>query len=261
MTEQLAGGAAFPDLRGTSVFITGGGAGIGAALTEAFLEQGARVAFCQRSDVTVFCDRMETRHGNRPLFLQCDVTDEPALRAAMAEAASEHGPITVLVNNAANDIRHDTLEISSDEWDDLIAVNLKSYFLTTQIAVPGMMEAGGGAIVNFSSISYMMGMAEMTAYTTANGGITAMTRGHAREFGRDGIRVNAVAPGWVLTERQLRLWASPEALDDFLTKQCLGRHLEPADLAGPVLFLASQASAMITGQCLAVDGGVVTTAA
>ncbi|MBV7394176.1 SDR family oxidoreductase [Mameliella alba] len=257
----MAGGAMFPDLRGASVFITGGGSGIGAALTEAFLQQGAKVAFVQRSDVTVFCDRMETRHGNRPLFLPCDITDERALRIAMAKAAHAHGPITVLVNNAANDTRHDTLSTTSADWDALIAVNLKSYFLTTQIAVPGMMEAGGGAIVNFSSISYMLGMAEMTAYTTANGAITAMTRGHAREFGRDGIRVNAVAPGWVLTERQMRLWASPEALDDFLTKQCLDRHLAPRDIAGPVLFLASRASEMITGQCLAVDGGVVTTAA
>ncbi len=261
MADQPIRDANFPDLAGVSVFITGGGAGIGAALTEAFLQQGARVAFVQRTDVTVFCDRMETRHGNRPLFLPCDVTDEPALRAAMANAARAHGPITVLVNNAANDTRHDTLTTTSSEWDSLIAVNLKSYFLTTQIAVPMMQQAGGGAIVNFSSISYMLGMGEMTAYTTANGAITAMTRGHAREFGRDGIRVNAVAPGWVLTDRQLRLWATEEALADFLERQCLGRHLEPHDLAGPVLFLASQASAMITGQCIAVDGGVVTTAA
>jgi NAD(P)-dependent dehydrogenase (short-subunit alcohol dehydrogenase family) len=153
------------------------------------------------------------------------------------------------------------LSLTSTDWDTAMAVNLKSYFLTTQAVVPMMQAAGGGAIINFSSISYMLGMAEMTAYTTANGAITAMTRGHAREFGREGIRVNTVAPGWVLTERQLRLWASKEALADYLPRQCLGRHLTPADLAGPVLFLASRASAMITGQCLAVDGGVVSVAA
>ncbi|SMX49143.1 SDR family NAD(P)-dependent oxidoreductase [Maliponia aquimaris] len=251
----------FPDLKGGSVFVTGGGAGIGAALTEGFVAQGARVAFVQRSDATALCDRLEATYGARPLFIPCDITDEPALRAAIARAAEAHGPITVLVNNAADDTRHDTLTLSSEGWDRAIAVNLKSYFLTTQAIVPMMQAAGGGAIVNFSSISYMLGMSNMTAYTTANGAITAMTRGHAREFGRDNIRVNAIAPGWVLTERQLRLWASPEALEEFLPKQCLGRHLVPEDIAAPVLFLASRASAGMTGQCMAVDGGVVTVAA
>lgn len=261
MAEQPQGDFVYPGLGGASVFITGGGAGIGAALTAAFLAQGARVAFVQRSEASGFCDRMQEIHGRRPLFIPCDVTDEPALLAAIDKAATAHGPITVLVNNAANDTRHETLTTTSPEWDAAIAVNLRSYFLTTRAVVPMMQLAGGGAIVNFSSISYMLGMGEMTAYTTANGGITAMTRGHAREFGPDNIRVNAIAPGWVLTERQLRLWATEENLAAFLPRQCLPRHLEPEDIAGPVLFLASRASAMITGQCIAVDGGVVTTAA
>ena len=261
MQDKAAPDYVYPDLKGASVFITGGGAGIGAALTEAFVAQGAQVAFVQRSDATAFCDRLEATYGLRPLFLPCDVTDGPALHNAIASAAEAHGPMTVLINNAANDTRHDTLSLSSDGWDAAMAVNLKSYFLTTQAIVPMMQAAGGGAIINFSSISYMLGMGEMTAYTTANGAITAMTRGHAREFGGDGIRVNTVAPGWVLTERQLRLWASEEAMSDYLPRQCLARHLSPEDLAGPVLFLASRASAMITGQCLAVDGGVVTVAA
>ncbi|KUF11287.1 SDR family NAD(P)-dependent oxidoreductase [Pseudoponticoccus marisrubri] len=251
----------YTDLDGASVFITGGGAGIGAALTEGFLEQGARVAFVQRSDASEFCDEMAARHGSRPLFLPCDVTDTEALRRCIAEAAEAHGPISVLVNNVANDARHDTLDMEEADWEAALAVNLRPYFFATQAVVPMMKRMGGGTIVNFSSISYMVGAAEMPAYTAANGAITALTRGHAREFGRDGIRVNAVAPGWVLTERQMRLWASPEALGAFLERQCIGRHLTPVDMVGPVLFLASSASSVITGQCIAADGGVVTVAA
>lgn len=250
----------YSDLHGASIFITGGGSGIGAALTEAFLMQGARVAFVQRSDPTVFCDRMQTRYGVRPLFIQCDITDTDALRRAIDSAAAAHGPITVLVNNAANDSRHKTLETDEAGWDAAMAVNLKAYFFATKAVIPMMISAERGAIINFSSISYMMGLSEMPAYTSANGAITAMTRGHAREFGANGIRVNALAPGMVLTERQMRLWVTQEGLDSHLARQCLPVHLEPKDIVGPVLFLASEASAMITGQCIAVDGGVVTVA-
>lgn len=254
------GVARFDDLSGRSVFITGGGAGIGAALTDGFLAQGAQVAFVQRSDGTEFCAAMKARHGRAPLFLQGDVSDPEALDAAINGAADAHGPITVLVNNAADDTRHTTAETDAIAWRRALAVNLDAYYLATRTVVPMMIDEGGGAVVNFSSISYMLGMAEMPAYTTANGAITAMTRGHAREFGPKGVRVNAVAPGWVLTERQKRLWATPDALDAFLPRQCLPRHLAPQDLVDPVLFLTSEASAMITGQCIAVDGGVVTVA-
>ncbi len=250
----------FPDLDGASVFITGGGAGIGAALTEGFLAQGAHVGFVQRSDASAFCDDMQDRYGRAPLFVRCDVADVPALESAIAEVAAAQGPIRVLVNNAANDTRHTTLDTDAKAWREILAVNLDAYYVATRAVVPMMQAQGGGAVVNFSSISYMLGMGEMPGYTTANGAITAMTRGHAREFGTDGIRVNAVAPGWVLTERQLRLWADPEALADYLPRQCIPRHLTPQDLVDPVLFLASKASAMITGQCIAVDGGVVSVA-
>ncbi|MBF9032697.1 SDR family oxidoreductase [Rhodobacterales bacterium HKCCE2091] len=249
----------FPDLDGRSVFITGGGKGIGAALTEGFLRQGARVAFVQRSDAAGFADRMAEETGNRPLFLQCDVTDTAALRAAMARAAEAHGPVTVLVNNAANDERHATLDVDEAFWDWSQAVNLKSYFFACQAAIPGMQAAGGGAIVNFSSISYVMGASGYAAYTSANGAITAMTRSLAREFGPDGIRVNALLPGWVLTERQLEKWADPDSLAAHLDRQCLKRHLEPRDMVGGTLFLASDASRAMTGQALVIDGGVVVT--
>lgn len=252
-------GAVFPDLREASVFITGGGSGIGAALTEAFLRQGARVAFVQRSDATAFCDRMEADTGRRPLFLPCDITDVPALRAAIDGAAAAHGPVTVLVNNAANDVRHATLDVTVAEWDANQAINLRPYFFACQAVIPMMRAAGGGSIVNFSSISYMMGLGGMPSYTAANAAITALTRGLAREWGPDRIRVNALAPGWVLTDRQKDLWVTPEALAAHLDRQCLKETLQPGDIAGGVLFLASDASRMMTGQVMVIDGGVVVT--
>jgi len=251
--------AHFPDLKGASVFITGGGSGIGAALTDGFLEQGAKVAFVQRSNASAFCDEMEAKHGARPLFLPCDITDIGALTSAMDTAAEQHGPVTVLVNNAANDQRHTLEDVDEAYWDWCIAINLKAYVFACQHAVKGMRAAGGGAIVNFSSISYMMGNAGYPIYTTANSGINGLTRSLAREFGPGNIRVNAVAPGWTLTQKQKDLWATPEGLAAHLDRQCLKRELAPEDLVDPVLFLSSKASAAMTGQALVVDGGVVVT--
>lgn len=249
----------FPDLAGASVFITGGGSGIGASLTEGFLRQGARVAFIGRSDRSAFVEEMRETTGTAPLFLQGDITDIARLRSAMDEAAEAHGPISRLVNNAGNDDRHDTPDVDEAYWDDMIAINLKAYFFACQHAVPAMKAAGSGSIVNFSSISYMMGNAGYAIYTASNGAITAMTRSLAREFGADGIRVNALAPGWVLTQKQLDLWADPEGLAAHMDRQCLKEHLKPADIVAPALFLASDASRMMTGQAMVVDGGVVTT--
>ena len=249
--------ATFRDLEGASVFITGGGSGIGAALTEGFLKQGAKVAFVGRSDASEFVERMERETGNRPLFIQCDITDISALKTAIADAAHAHGPIGVLVNNAANDQRHATLDVDEDFWDWSQAINLKAYFFACQAVLPGMQQLGGGAIVNFTSISYMMGNSGYPAYTTANSGINGMTRSLAREFGPDRIRVNALAPGWVLTDKQLDKWATPEALAAHLERQCLKDHLASQDIVESTLFLASKSSRMISGQALVVDGGVV----
>lgn len=249
----------FDDLFGRSVFITGGGAGIGAALTEAFVAQGARVAFVQRSDATAFCDEVAARHGIRPLFLRCDITDSTALQAAIGTAGEAHGSVQVLVNNAANDQRHRAEDLDEAGWNASLAVNLSAYFFAIQAVVSQMRAAGGGSVINFSSIAYMMGNAGYPAYVTANAGITGMTRALAREFGPDGIRVNALAPGWVLTERQRRLWATPEDLEAHLRKQCLKEHLTPEDITGGTLFLASDASRMMTGQVMVIDGGVVVT--
>ncbi len=251
--------ALFPDLKGTSVFITGGGSGIGAALTAGFLAQGAKVAFVQRSDATAFCDEMEKAHGNRPLYLPCDITDIPALKAAMDKAADAHGTISVLVNNAANDQRHASEDVTEEYWDWCQSINLKPYFFACQHAIPGMRQQGGGSIINFSSISYMMGNAGYAGYTTANSGINGMTRSLAREFGPDHIRVNALAPGWVLTQKQKDLWVTPDALAAHIGRQCLPDEIVPEDIVDPVLFLASDSSRMMTGQALVIDGGVVVT--
>ncbi len=249
----------YPDLKGASVFITGGGSGIGAALTEGFLRQGAKVAFVQRSDASAFVAEMTEKTGNTPLFLPCDITDVARLRACVDEAAAAHAPVTVLVNNAANDKRHTAEEVTEEFWDWSQAINLKSYFFACQAVVAGMRAAGGGAIVNMTSISYMMGNAGYPAYTTANSGINGMTRSLAREFGPDNIRVNALAPGWVLTEKQLQMWTTPEALAEHMNRMCLKRHLAPEDIVGPMLFLASRTSGAMTGQALVIDGGVVVT--
>lgn len=251
--------AIYPDLKGASVFITGGGAGIGAALTEGFLRQGAKVAFVQRSDGSAFCDAMERATENRPLFMACDITDVDALKAAVGQAAAAHGPVRVLVNNAANDQRHDVMAVDEAFWDWSMAINLKAYFFACQAVVPGMRGLGGGSIINFSSISYMMGNAGYTLYTTANSGINGMTRSLAREFGPDRIRVNALAPGWVLTQKQKDLWVTPDGLAKHLERQCLKDTLGPEDIVGGTLFLASDASRMMTGQALVIDGGVVVT--
>jgi NAD(P)-dependent dehydrogenase (short-subunit alcohol dehydrogenase family) len=249
--------ATFHDLAGASVFITGGGNGIGATLTDGFLAQGAKVAFVGRSDAAPFVAQMAEKHGVAPLFIRCDITDIPALQDAIAQAATAHGPLRVLVNNAANDTRFDADTITEQDWDASQAVNLKAYFFACQAAARQMRGNGGGAIVNYASISVMMGLPNLAPYIAANAGIMGLTRTLAREWGPDNIRVNALAPGWVLTDRQKRLWITPEALQAHLDRQCLKTPLDPDDVLGGTLFLASDTSRMMTGQTLVIDGGVV----
>lgn len=251
--------ATYDDLRDASVYITGGGSGIGAAITDAFLGQGAKVAFIGRSDATDFVTEMEAKHGTRPLFIQGDITDAKALSDSMEQAQAAHGPITTLINNAANDKRHTIEEVDDAFWDWMIAVNLKAYFFACQAVLPQMRRAGFGSIINFSSISYMMGNAGYPIYTAANSGINGMTRSLAREVGPDKIRVNALAPGWVLTQKQIDMWVTEKGLAAHLDRQCLKDTLAPEDIVGGCLFLASQSSKMMTGQALVIDGGVVVT--
>ncbi len=250
----------FPDLQGASVFITGGGSGLGAHLTEGFLRQGAKVAFIQRSETCVFAEKMAEETGNKPLAMQCDISDASQLKKTIAEAASIHGPVTVLVNNAANDRRHTTEDVDEAFWDWSMSINLKAYFFACQAALPAMRRAGGGSIINFSSVSYLKGNIGYPAYTTANAGITGLTRSLAREFGPDGIRVNALVRGWVQTKSQLEARADPEEDNSHhLQQQCLKHPLAPSDVVGGMLFLASKASSAMTGQALVIDGGVVST--
>jgi NAD(P)-dependent dehydrogenase (short-subunit alcohol dehydrogenase family) len=249
--------AKFPDLEGASVLITGGGSGIGAALTEGFMRQKARVAFVDIAEgpSNALADRLGNEFGARPLFLKADLRDIEALRAAVAKAAAAHGDVTVLVNNAALDDRHAVEDVSVEFWDNNQAINLRPHFFTAQAVAPGMKKAGRGSIINFTSTSFLINHPDMPSYTAAKAGIIGLTKGLAGRLGRDGIRVNAIAPGWVITARQKELWATEEALAAHVAKQCIREVMQPDDLVGPVLFLASDASRMLTAQTLIVDGG------
>lgn len=252
--------AQFPDLKGQSVLITGGGSGIGAALTEGFLRQGAKVAFIDIAAEAsrTLCDRLQMEIGARPLFLETDIRDILALQAAVREAADANGPITVLVNNAAVDDRHKLAEVTVDYWENNQAINLRPHFFTAQAVAPGMKAAGGGSIINFSSTSFMINHPDIPSYTAAKAGIIGLTKGLAGHLGPDNIRVNAIAPGWVLTERQRKLWATGEGIAEFVQKrQCIKREMQPEDIVGTCLFLASDASRMLTAQTIIVDAGVM----
>jgi NAD(P)-dependent dehydrogenase (short-subunit alcohol dehydrogenase family) len=249
----------FPDLKDKAVLITGGGSGIGAALTEGFAAQGSKVAFIDVAGAPSreLVDRLAGISRHAPLFIQADLTDLEALKQAVAQAESAHGPARVLINNAALDDRHELLKITGDYWDANQAINLRPVAFTAQAVAPGMIAAGGGAIVNFTSTSYMLNIGAMPAYTAAKAGIVGLTKGLAGRLGPDGIRVNAIAPGWVMTERQKKLWVTEEGLAAMIERQCLKRPIEPDDMVGPCLFLASKASAMITAQVLIADGGMM----
>ena len=249
--------AEFHDLEGAAVLITGGGSGIGAAVVEGFVRQRARVAFIDIAEEAsiALCDHIERETGRRPLFLAVDLRDVEALRAAVASAAAVHGPATVLIINAALDDRHAVEEVTVDYWDNNQAINLRPHFFTAQAVAPGMKSAGKGSIINFTSTSFLINHPDMPAYTAAKAGIIGLTKGLAGRLGKDGIRVNAIAPGWVITERQQKLWVTDETLAAHVAKQSIKEVMRPDDIVGPCLFLASDASRMLTAQTLIVDGG------
>ncbi len=254
MTERLA--AIYPSLSGRNVLVTGGASGIGAAIVRAFAAQGAKVGFVDLLEDAGAALAAELSAGGADVrFLPVDLTDIAALRDAVAAFAAALGPIDVLVNNAANDTRHDWRTETPETWDARVAVNLRHFFFAIQAVAPGMIEAGRGSIVNFGSISWRTGLGGMPAYTASKAGIEGLTRSFARDLGPHRIRVNCVLPGWVMTERQLALWVDENAARVIAERQCLPDRIQPDDLARMVLFLASDDSAMCTSQSFVVDGG------
>ncbi|HVO12666.1 MAG TPA: SDR family NAD(P)-dependent oxidoreductase [Vicinamibacteria bacterium] len=251
--------ATYPSLRDRAVLVTGGASGIGASIVEHFALQGSRVAFLDRlpDPAEALVAGLSGRAPHAPVFLPCDVTDIAALRAAFAAAATQLGPVRVLVNNAANDDRHRLEEVTPEYWDERIAVNLRHYFFAAQAVVPGMKAAGGGAIVNLSSIAWVIPSTGLPVYVTAKAGIVGLTRTLARELGEANVRVNCVMPGAIATERQRRLWYTPEYRAVIASRQALQCELVPADVARLVLFLAADDASAITSQSYVVDGGWV----
>jgi D-xylose 1-dehydrogenase len=247
----------FPSLRGKTAFVTGGGSGIGAAIVESFVDQGARVAFVDIDEAAskALCDQLRAQYGSAPHFTGCDIADIPALQAAMERTGRDLGDIGVLVNNAANDQRHPWQEMTPAYWDERMAINLRPMFFAIQSAAPQMKRLGGGSIVNFGSISWKVRMGGAAAYTTAKAAVHGLTRGMARDLGPDGIRVNTVLPGWVMTERQKKLWVDDAAETLLDQEQCLRGRIQPIDLARLVMFLASDDARMCTAQDFTVDGG------
>lgn len=249
--------ARYEDLRELVVLITGGGSGIGAALVRAFVRQGARVAFVDLDDTAsrALCDEVQQAGFERPLYQPCDLRDIGALRACVELVDNTLGSVGVLINNAARDTRHQLAELTPEQWDEAMATNLKPHFFTAQAVAEGMRSRGRGSIINLGSNSALLGLAGYPAYVSAKAGCAGLTKALARELGPDGIRVNTLVPGWVMTKRQKALWATPEAVAECLAQQCLKTTVEEADIANAALFLASDASRMITGQSLVVDGG------
>lgn len=250
--------AIYPSLKDRSVFITGGGSGIGAAIVGHFCAQGARVAFVDIDDAasTALVADIEKRGDAVPHYAHCDLRDIAALKTSIADAAAVNGPIRVLVNNAARDDRHSLESVTTEFFDERIAVNLRHQFFAAQAVAPMMAQSGGGAIVNLGSVSWMDKNPGMPVYLTAKSAVQGLTRGLARDLGPKSIRVNTVVPGWIMTERQIKLWLTPDGERELMKKQCLPEKLYPPDIARMVLWLAADDSRLVTAQNFIVDGGL-----
>ena len=243
----MSGYASYPSLVDRGVLVTGGASGIGAGLVSQFVTQGARVAFI---DIDAPASRalaaeLEGVHRHSPLYLECDITDTEALAVSIDTAQQALGGISVLVNNAGNDQRHSVESVTPDMWDERMAVNLKHQFFASQRVFNGMKRRGHGAIVNFSSTSWVMGEGGYVCYTTAKAAIVGLTRSLARDFGEANVRVNAVLPGWVMTERQITLWLDEEGERMLYERQALKHKLYPDDIARMVLFLCADARSIM----------------
>lgn len=251
--------AIYPDLANSCVFITGGASGIGKALVTAFHQQGSKVAFidCQQDRAEQLCLDLSEGSQTAPFFQYCDVQDINALQNCIAEVTEVFGPIKVLLNNAGSDQRQQFDQLTAAEWDQCLNINLKPHFFTAQAVAKQMRQHACGSIINISSNSAMLGLTGYPAYVAAKAGILGLSKALARELGPTGIRVNSLVPGWVMTEKQQQLWVTEQALADCLAQQALKQTIAEHDIAAAALFLASDASRMITGQALVVDGGRV----
>jgi D-xylose 1-dehydrogenase len=240
------------------VFVSGGSSGIGAELVRAFAEQGARVAFCgtKPEGGQALIDEVLAAGHFRPWYAAVDVRDTAAYQAALARLIAEAGPVQVLVNNAGRDDRHRMEDVTPEFWDDRLSLNLKHYFFAIQSVAPGMAAAGGGAVINMGSVSWMRGRPNLAGYTTAKAGILGLTRTLARELGGRNIRVNAIVPGAIVTERQTTLHRDPAVDQAFLDAQCLKIRLDAGHVARATLFLASDDADGMTGQHVLVDAGI-----
>ncbi|MCB1332620.1 MAG: SDR family oxidoreductase [Roseivivax sp.] len=247
--------ARYPSLKGKSVFVTGGASGIGAEIVSAFADQGARVGFVDFNAEAA--EALIAKTPGEVHFAQCDLRDINALRGAFAALEKAAGPATVLVNNAARDDRHDWRDVTPEYWDERMNTNLRHMFFAMQAVAPGMIAAGGGSIVNMGSNSWWEAVGNFPAYATAKSAVHGLTRTMARDLGGHRIRVNTVVPGWVMTERQKELWATPEALERHRQNQCLPDLIEPVYLARMVLFLASDDAAMCTANNYMVEAGSI----
>ncbi|MDF2811727.1 MAG: 3-oxoacyl-ACP reductase [Microvirga sp.] len=250
--------ATYSDLVGKVVLITGGGSGIGEAIVRRFAEQECKVAFIDIArDASERLTRELMARGLSVRFEHADLTDIAALRAAIGRIRETLGPIQILVNNAAHDERHPTPDVTPEYWDARIAVNLKHQFFAAQAVLPDMQRAKEGIIVNFGSFSWMIGQGGMAAYTAAKSAVLGLTRSLARDYGPYNIRVNAIAPGWIMTQRQIEKWLTPEGEQELMQRQCLKRKLMPDEIARFTVFLASEEASACTNQQYVVDGGWV----
>ncbi|MEM7361253.1 MAG: SDR family NAD(P)-dependent oxidoreductase [Pseudomonadota bacterium] len=249
--------ANYPSLQEQTVFITGGATGIGATMVTAFCQQGARVAFVDIDDVAAqkLIAQISDANIPAPWFRQVDVTDIDQLQSAIADASEELGQIHSLINNVANDSRHDPMQMNETAWRKCMAVNLDASFFASQAAAKIMRSQQRGSIVNLSSINAILGPANMTGYVTAKAGINGMTKALAKDLGNSNIRVNAILPGWVVTDRQLNTWLTEDAEREWSRQVALSQRITPDDVANLALFLAADESRMITGQCLTIDAG------
>jgi NAD(P)-dependent dehydrogenase (short-subunit alcohol dehydrogenase family) len=249
--------ARYPSLQDRAVLITGGATGIGATLVEAFAGQGAKVGFidlaADEGHALALGLAAASRHA--PQFIAADLSDVESLRAAITALRERTDPFTVLLNNAANDKRHAVEDTTPEFWDASVAVNIRHQFFAAQAVLPDMKALGGGSIVNFGSISWMLKQGGMPAYTSSKAAVQGLTRGLARDLGPHGIRVNTLVPGWVMTEKQLKLWVTEETKREIAKGQCIAQPLMPEHIARMALFLAADDSAMCTGQDFVVDGG------